>query len=215
MKHPQTIVLTSILAVAVGMVGINGASGDIFGLNTSPEVSTYEGQAYKGHIIVKQFDSEGNLISYQQTDNLVNDAGKNCGANLLFGTGFLNCASPGTFVNIALSTNSGAGFAKDDVSLLNECDTITDQCGAGLEARIAGTVTADTVADDTVPQNAIAQIQATFTKTAGGATTINSAGLFDALATETGNMFAERAFSSGVTLNTNDSIQVTWLITLA
>ena len=213
MKHPQIIVLTSVLAVAIGMVGINGASGDIFGLTNNPDVSTYEGQAYKGHIIVKHFDSEGNLISYQQTDNLVNDPGKNCSANLLFGTGFANCTTPAVFDDIALSTNTGAGFAEGDTSLANECDGSTDVCGAGLDARQAGTVTADTVAS--TPTDAIAQIQATFTKTAGGGITINSAGLFDATATETGNMFAERAFSSGVTLNINDSIQVTWLITLA
>ena len=215
MKQPQIIALTAVLAVAVGMVGINGAFGDIFGLSNNPEVSTYEGQSYKGHIIVKHFDAEGNIISYQQTDNLVNDAGKNCGANLLFGTGFANCASPGVFVNIGLSTNSGAGFLKQDTLLANECDPVTDQCGAGLEARQVGIVTADTVADNTIPQNAIAQIQATFTMTGGGPTTINSAGLFDSATADNVNMFAERAFSSGVTLNVNDSIQVTWLITLA
>ena len=213
MKQPQIIALTAVLAVAVGMVGINGVSGDIFGLSNNPEVSTYEGQAYKGHIIVKHFDSEGNLISYQQTDNLVNDSGKNCGANLLFGTGFGSCGTPGVFDKIGLSTNSGAGFLESDTLLANECDGTTDVCGAGLDARVTGIVQQDTLA--ATPADAVAQIQATFTKTAGGAITINSAGLFDATATETGNMFAERAFSSGVTLNINDSIQVTWLITLA
>ncbi len=213
MKQPQIIALTAVLAVAVGMVGINGAFGDIFGLSNNPEVSTYEGQGYKGHIIVKHFDSEGNLISYQQTDNLVNDAGKNCGANLLFGTGFLNCASPAVFDDIALSTNVGGGFLETNTALLDECNGGTSVCGAGLDARQAGLVTASVVAAS--PTDAIAQIQATFTKTAGVAVTINSAGLFDTTPTETGNMFAERAFSSGVTLNINDSIQVTWLITLA
>ena len=212
MKQPQIIALTAVLAVAVGMVGINGASGDIFGLNTNPEVSTYEGQAYKGHIIVKHFDSEGNLISYQQTDNLVNDAGINCGANLLFGTDFANCTTPAVFDDIALSLNTVGTFAAADTTLVNECDGSTDVCGAGLDARQAGTVTANLVAS--AGGDGIVEIQATFTKTAGSAVTINSAGLFDATATETGNMFAERAFSTGVTLSTNDSIQVTWLITM-
>ncbi len=212
MKQPQIIALTAVLAVAVGMVGINGASGDIFGLNTSPDVSTSEGQAYKGHIVVKHFDPEGNLLSYQQTDNLVNDVGKNCAANLLFGTGFLNCTAPAVFENIALSTNSGAGFNEADTLLANECDTITDQCGSGLEARQAGIVDAAVVAS--TPTDAQVRIQATFTMGSAGPTTINSAGLFDALTTETGNMFAERNFSTGVALSQNDSIQVTWLITL-
>lgn len=213
MKQPQIIALTAVLAVAVGMVGINGAFGDIFGLSNDPEVSTYEGQFLQGHIIVKHFDAEGNLISYQQTDNLVNDAAKNCGANLLFGSGFGSCSSPALFDDIALSTNTGGTFAEGDTSLLNECNGGSTTCGTGLDARQAGTVTQDTLA--ATPTDAVAQIQATFTKTAGSGITISSAGLFDATATETGNMFAERAFSSGVTLNINDSIQVTWLITLA
>ncbi len=212
MKQPQIIVLTSILAVAVGMVGINGASGDIFGLSNNPDVSTNEVQGYKGHIVVKHFDPEGNLISYQQTDNLVNDPGKNCAANLLFGVGFGSCTAPAVFENIALSTNSGAGFNEADTTLANECDTITDTCGAGLEARQAGVVQQDQLA--ATPAGAIAQIQTTFTMGSAGPTTINSAGLFDALTTETGNMFAERNFSTGVSLSLNDSIQVTWLITL-
>ena len=210
MKQPQTLVLTAVLAVAVGMVGINGSFGDIFGSSDNPKVATSEGQAYLGHIVVKHFDSEGNLIGYQQTDNLVNDAGKNCGANLLFGAGFANCTTPAVFDDIAISTDTGAGFVAADTVLANECDGTPD-CGTGLNARQAGTVTADTVAS--ASGSAIAQIQATFTKTAGAGVTINSAGLFDD--PTAGNMFAEKAFSSGVTLAINDSIQVTWLITLA
>jgi len=213
MKQPQIIALTAVLAVAVGMVGINGAFGDIFGLSNDPEVSTYEGQFFQGHIIVKHFDAEGNLISYQQTDNLVNDDAKNCSANLLFGTSFASCTSPDLFDDIALSTNTGGTFNQTDTALLNECNGGSTTCGAGLDARAVGAVSQNTLA--AFPADAVAQIQATFTKNAGSAITINSAGLFDATATETGNMFAERAFSSGVTLNINDSIQVTWLITLA
>ncbi len=212
MKQPQIIALTAVLAVAVGMVGINGASGDIFGLNTSPDVSTSEGQAYKGHVIVKHFDPEGNLLSYQQTDNLINVAGKNCGANLLFGTGFLNCTSPGAFVNIGLTTTLGGGFLETDTLLANECDGTTNVCGAGLDARQVGVVTASQVAASGL--DAIAQIQATFTMGSAGPTTINSAGLFDSTTPDTINMFAERQFSTGVALSQNDSIQVTWLITL-
>lgn len=210
MKQSQTVVLSAVLAITVGMVGINASYGDIFGFDQSPQMATQETQGYLGHIVVKHLDSEGNIISYQQTDNLITDVGKNCGANLLFGTGFANCTTPAVFDEIALSTDSGAGFAATDTTLANECDGTPD-CGTGLNARQTGTVTADTVSSG--GGNAVAQIQSTFTKTAGGAITINSAGLFDA--TTGGNMFAERAFGTGVNMVANDSIQVTWLITLA
>ena len=213
MKQPQIIALTAVLAVAVGMVGINGASGDIFGLNTSSEVSTYEGQAYKGHIIVKHFDTEGNLLGYQQTDNVITFTGKNCAANLVFGTGFANCTAPALFDDIAISTDTlGDAGENDDTAIVlaGEC---AGACGTGLDARQAGAVTNSTIASGGV--NAIAKIEATFTLTAAGPTTIESAGLFDATATQTGNVFAVKPFSAGVTLSQNDSLQVTWLITLA
>jgi len=209
MKQPQIIVLTAILAVAVGMVGINGALGDTFGFDSSPEIATNDGQAYKGHIILKHFDAEGNLLAYQQTDNVITFTGKNCASNLVFGTGFANCASPLVFDKIALSTDAGAGFTDADTTLPGECITAT--CGAGLDARLAGPVTASTVGAAGV--NAVVQIQQTFTSTSGIGPTIASAGLFDALST--GNLFALRGFTPTVVVNNGDSIQITWLITVA
>ncbi len=206
MKQPQTIALTAVLAVAVGMLGFNGTFGDTFGFYSSPEIATNDGQAYKGHIIVKHFDAEGNLLGYQQTDNLVNFPGKNCAAFLTFGSAFGNCATGVAFDFIAISTNDGTLFDDGDVTLAGECSA----CGAGLNIRIQNPVTVDQVASNGF--DAIAQIQATFTKTDAGGATIASAGLFNALTG--GEMFAERGFTS-VTLNQNDSLQVTWLITVA
>ncbi len=40
MKQPQTIALTAVIAVAVGMIGINSSYGDIFGLDNSLEVTS-------------------------------------------------------------------------------------------------------------------------------------------------------------------------------
>jgi len=206
MKQPQTIALTAVLAVAVGMLGFNGAFGDTFGFNSSPEIATNDVQAYKGHIVLKHFDAEGNLLGYQQTDNVVNFPGKNCAAYLTFGSAFANCATGVAFDFIALSTDTGAGFDDGDTTLAGECST----CGAGLNARIQGTVSADTVAANNI--DAIAQIQQSFTKTDVGLATIASAGLFNAVTG--GEMFAERGFAS-VGLNQNDSLLVTWLITVA
>ncbi len=206
MKQPQTIVLTAVLAVAVGMLGFNGVFGDTFGFDSSPEIATNDVQAYKGHIILKHFDAEGNLVGYQQTDNVVNFAGKNCAAYLTFGAAFANCATGVAFDWIALSTDAGGAFVAGDATLAGECAA----CGAGLNARLQGTVSADTPAVGLT--DAIAQIQQSFTKTDAGLATIASAGLFNAVTG--GEMFAERGFAS-VGLNQNDSLLVTWLITVA
>ena len=215
MKQPQTIALTAVFAVAVGMIGINGISGNIFGSDSNPELAT-DVQAYQGHVTIRHLDSEGNIKSYQQTDNVVTFTGKNCSANLIFGTGFANCASPTVFDDIAISLDTLLDVGENDdqaIVLAGECDGTTDVCGAGLDARQAGVVTAQQVGADNV--DAIVDIDATFTKTAGGAVTIESAGLFDATPTETGNVFAVRPFSSAVNMISGDSLAVTWSITIS
>jgi len=209
MKQPQTIALTAVLAVAAGMIGFNGAFGDTFGFNSSPEIATNDEQAYKGHIIVKHFDAEGNLLSYQQTDNVITFTGKNCSANLIFGTSFANCTSPTLFDDIAI-TPTAITPTDADTALAGECN---GACGAGLDQREAGAVTADTPASAGV--NGIAEIVATFNMGSAGPTTINAAGLFDTTTSVSGNLFALKAFSTGVALSNGDSLQVTWLITLA
>lgn len=215
MKQPQTIALTAVLAVAVGMIGINGASGDIFGLDNNPEVAT-DGQAYLGHMTIKHYDSENNLLSYQQTDNVVTFTGKNCAANLLFDNALGNCTTPAVFDDIAISEDDllGVGENADEAIILaGECNGAGFVCGAGLDARLAGTVTFQTVGADNI--DAIVDIDATFTKTAGGAVTINSAGLFDIVTSDSGNVFAVRPFSTGVSMISGDSLAVTWSITLS
>ena len=190
MKQPQIVALTAVLAVTVGMVGINGAFGDIFGLDNNPEVAT-DGQAYLGHMTIKHYDSENNLLSYQQTDNVVTFTGKNCAANLLFDNTLGSCTTPAVFDDIAISQDDLLGAGENDdaaIILAGECNGTGFVCGAGLDGRQAGTVTFQTVAADGV--DAIVDIDGTFTKTAGGAVTINSAGLFDTNPFDTGNVFA-------------------------
>jgi len=208
MKQPQTIALTAILAVAVGMVGFHGSFGDTFGFDSSPEIATNDGQTYKGHIVLKHFDAEGNLLAYQQTDNVITFTGKNCAAEVIFGAGFATCPTAAVFDKIALSTDAGAGFTDADLTLPGECITAT--CGTGLDTRLVGTVTANPAA--TAGNPAVAQIQRTFLSTSGIGPIIASAGLFDAVSA--GNLFALKGFSPTVTVNNGDSIQITWLITL-
>ena len=212
MKQPQTIALTAILAVAVGMIGLNGVQGDLFTVNSA---STTNGEVgMLGHVIVTHFDKDGNVQSYQQMDNTITVVGKNCAVNLIFGTGFANCTTPGLFANIALS-DIASTHVDEDTSLSGECNGGANICGAGLDARNGAgvTVSASVVGiDGTDP---IVEVSATFTKSVSGTTTMLAAGLFDDSSTESGNMFAAQDFGSGVAMGQDESIQVDWLITLA
>ena len=213
MKQPQTLALTAILAVAVGMVGFNGVQGDLFASNT--DVAGQEGTAMLGHVVATHTDKDGNVLSYSQSDNVITFTGKNCAANLLFGTGFGNCTSPAVFANIAVSPTTLATVDIEDATtaLLDECALVAE-CGDGLELRNGAgvTVAANTVGSDGV--NAIVSISATFTKVDAVVDTIRSAGLFDTSAVETGNVFAVQNFGTAVPLDIDESLKVDWLITL-
>lgn len=216
MKQPKTIGLLAAIALTVGIVGISGTSANIFGIVDSQKASTTESTGFSGHIIAVVTDADGNIKAYRQTDNIIVNAGRNCAADLVFGTGFGGCTGEAAFDKVALSDNTIASAAATDTTLTGECDGTPD-CGTGLNARVTGTVASSSpgqLASGTsgAATDAITKITATFTKTAGSTVTINSAGLFDA--TTNGNMFAEKAFSSGVPLSANDQLTVTWLITL-
>lgn len=214
MKQPQTLALTAILAVAVGMVGLNGVQGDLFASNT--DVAGNEGAAMLGHVVVTHTDENGNVLSYSQSDNVITFTGKNCAAVLIFGTGAQTCSGPAVFAHIALSPTAltGADVADETTVLLNECAIVAD-CGAGLETRNGAGITVSSSTPGSNGVDPIVSISATFTKTDITVDTIRSAGLFDAAPTATGKLFAVQNFGTAVALDQNESIKVDWLITLA
>ncbi|MDE1725783.1 MAG: hypothetical protein KGH89_00785 [Thaumarchaeota archaeon] len=206
MNHLKTMGLFGIVAIAVGMVGINGVNASTLGIADTPKSDSGEKTSLLGHIIVTVTDSQGHIKAYRQTDNIVTNIGHDCAANLLFGTGFANCSSPAVFKYIAVTaaTSVGTGTATDT--------TLSGELTTNGLARTSGTVTANQVATGTTT-SAIAQVANTFTYSGTTAQSVAAAGLFDAAST--GNMFAERAFGSAVTLNQNDQLTVQWQITLS
>lgn len=197
--------LFGIVAIAVGIVGINSVSANTFSA-ADTQSNSGEKTALLGHIILTVRDSQGNIKEYAQTDNVVTATGHNCAANLLFGTGFANCSSPAVAKYIALSSSTTAGnYNASATALTSELST------NGLQ-RVAGTLTANQVATGGT-NTAIAQLANTFTYSGGSAQTVGGAGLLDAASS--GNLFADRQFGSSVTLNTNDQLTVQWQISLS
>ena len=203
MNHLKTMGLLGIVAIAVGMVGINEVSANPLAVSDSAKSNSGEKSTFLGHIIVTVRDQEGNIKAYRQTDNIVTAGGHNCAANLLFGTAFANCTGPATFQYIGL-TNATFTPAAGDTTITNE------QVNGGMQ-RQAGTISAAQVATSGT-NSAIAQIAKTFTYSGTSSRTVSGSGLFDA--SSAGNMFADHTFST-VTLNTNDQLTVQWQITLS
>lgn len=201
------------IAFAVGMVGINFSDGTIMLQSNTPTATTDEGSII-GHIEVIHTDNEGNILSYQQSDNVIVNDGKNCTAMLLFGDHTDNgcrAGSPsglGTYTVIGVGNGSSIGTSSNQYLLNGE---INDN-GIARTTGTLGTYTNSTGEGGPATQ----RISALFTW--GGATTntVTHAGLFNSTtnADANGSTFALKDFPSSVAMNTNDQLTVNWDISI-
>lgn len=123
----------------------------------------------------------------------------------LWQAGIMGSTSGNPANYIALSTSTGASFAKTDTTLSGE---ITSGTNAGL-SRAQGTYQSYT-APSSFGGSASYQITKTFTSS--GTATVNSAALFDAASA--GNLFVEASLSPAATLASGDQIILTWTINI-
>ncbi|MCE9652119.1 MAG: hypothetical protein K8Q89_03545 [Nitrosarchaeum sp.] len=205
-----TIGMFAAIAFAVGMVGINFSDGQLK-LQDSTPASTMDGGSILGHIELIHTDKDGNVISYQQTDNAIVNDGRNCVAMLLFGPNSgcraSTAAGLGKYTVIGIGNGTALGGSTSQL-LLN--GYVNDN---GI-TRTTGTL--DTFTNSTNNSDpAVQRIKATFTW--GGATsnTINQAGLFNStVATTASSTFAVKNFPSNVVMNNGDQLTVNWDITI-
>lgn len=196
--------MTVIVAVSAGMLGSFGIFTIDSGVDNASSTST-ESANLKGHIVLVVKDSEGNIKEYQQTDNIVTAAGKECVMEKLWGVATACPASIGTFTGIALSSATFAEVA----STANEIAVSAIEgllSGNGFD-RTQGGVTNSV--DPTGLTNGIVTVSHTFT--AGIAQSVVSAALFE---TTGSTVFAAKAFDSTVDLASSDTLTVTWNITV-
>jgi len=214
MKNATGIGMLAAITFAVGMVGINFSDG-VFDSQSNTATSYSEGAGILGHIEVIHTDSEGNILSYQQTDNAIVNDGRNCTAMLLFGTN-TGCTAPnaaglGKYTVIGISNGSALAATTLNTVLPAE---ITVGDGLNAVAGTLGTFTNSTANSDP----AIQRISTQFTYSASATQTanpINAAGLFNqtGLGADRG-VFALKNFPSSVSMNPGDQLTVNWDITI-
>jgi len=196
------LALSAVMIVAVGLIGANFVTGSE--MTEQDKITVYgESSPIFGHITVVHSDSDGNVLSYQQTDNIVTAQGKNCMAEQVFGLAGATCDAVGnTVFNTIGLFGASETFANTDVET-----THTLLTASGLTITIADSVGENTAASGAT--NQITDITELFTS--GATQTVTGAGLFndaeDAL-------FAGRAFGSSVSMISGDTLSVTWSITL-
>lgn len=147
-----------------------------------------ESLGFKNVVEVIHRDSRGNIKSRQKKCNLVTNAG------LEWLKGLMANSGSGQSLYIGL-TATAITPATGDTTLSGEITS--NGC-----SRATGTYTSGATGVFTVAN--------TFTAT--GSQTVASAGLFTA--SSSGTLFAEVALSSSASLVTNDTLQITWTVTL-
>ncbi len=212
MKDAKNIGMLTAVVFAIGMVGFNLSDGT-FALQSDVPASTMEAGSIMGHMEIIHTDSEGNILSYQQTDNAIVNQGRNCTATLLFGyAGNQACggSNVGTFTVVGIGNGTQPSVA--DITNVEDLGTeITDNNMARADAIVTVTqVSASTGNSDP----AIARVSAQFTWLGATTNTVNQAGLFNSTTVSGDGTFALKDFPSNVAMNTNDQLTVNWDITI-
>ena len=211
MKDAKNIGALTAVVFAIGVAGFSFSDG-LSLLQSDVPSSTMEAGFLMGHIEIIHTDSEGNIISYQQTDNAIVNEGRNCTAMALFGPGSnTSCDdhSPGPYNVVGIGNGTELTENTTATALIGE---ITDN----NMARANAVVTVSQVSAATTDEgNAVARVSAVFTWQGGTTNTVNQAGLFNQTAISGDSTFAIKDFPSAVAMNTNDQLTVNWDITIS
>jgi len=215
MEHTK-LALSAVMIVAVGLVGTNFVTG----LEMTPESEMnafVKSSPVFGHVTVIHSDPSGQILSYSQGDNIVTREGKDCIVERLFDvSGGVACNASSnidTFNTIGLTNSSAFGFPEAPTLATNATLTnglvARDLCcdGLGPAVVIPGLDLKHTAASGNT--GAIMDIKFQFTATTDN-NPVDGAILYN---TGIDAVFAAQKFAA-VTLNDQDTLAVTWTITL-
>lgn len=223
------------LTLVIASVGGTFAVIQILDLNNA-STSQHQGALLTGNVKVTQFDSDGNIIAYRQSDNHIVKRGMEVIMSQLFGG--MNGTYPGGVVDstthpvrfMQIGTNGERRLLHNDTSImapvtpgtcLRQLAVITNTTAQQAHGAPAGCT-------DLAGNLCSAQMNVTATASfsgasCSGASTIDEAGIFDNSTTDTvgqepgpstpsGYMFARNTFGS-VVLNALDTLQLDWEFT--
>ena len=220
MKHVVNYaVFGAVVAIAAGLFGAYGTTG----LTAVPESSSMiVGAPMLGHITFTHQDTDGNVIAYRQTDNIIVNQGENCVAGFLFGvasTGTNATCDPvgnsdtiGAYRVIAIGNGSNSATAvSSDIALADEHTFVGSMVRQTVPVPTGANFTE--ASGDTNAVNAQVILSALFTNDAATAQTItvDESGIFNNTVASADGMFARQSFSS-IELDDGESLTVEWTI---
>ena len=215
-RHTSIALLGAVFAVAVGVLSINTLSATPLLVAQSASI-TQESNPILGHVTYFVHDSNGNIKSYIQSDNLVVNRGKDCTATVLFRSNYTTICDANQDTG---TTNPSLVNGFNWIAVGNGTIAVNATSGSFSVLPTGGTNPVEqrlqSLATLTAAgASAQAVLSQTFTFSASQATTIHNSGLFDSSSTSTANMFAAQDLpSGGVPVASGDSLTVTWTINL-
>ncbi len=235
MQRITTVILAvSIAAITVSFLAANSMLPTTFMIAQSNQPpSIYDKSKILGHVTYVVRGPDGNIKSYAQTDNQEQVMGKTCAINAMFSpsttsltTGNTTCSlgrvSAFTGFNViglfngtgTLILNGSDTYAKSKINSgfvqsSSKDGLIPTTAGSNQGAPVAGTVSGSAYNSITISSGSIA-----FTNLSSSGTTIRGSALLNSTS-GTPTMFAENTFGSGsVSVGNQDTLTVTWTITL-
>lgn len=213
-------------AIVVGMVGTNLPFSQSLGIAEKTSTSAdADGIKILGHVTSVVKDSDGNIKTYRQTDNVVVNSGKDCVSKLLFGGGAVRGAAgtgvckgantaPWTVIGIGNRTgNVAATVAQDNFTLSQESTT----SGNSFNARTLGTLDFTNGNQTGSSGSSTVKVTSTFGPISGirsAGLYVVSSGLFNNTAQSTpnaGGLFAAQTITP-ILVNNGDSLTIAWTI---
>ena len=212
MKKYQNFGILASVVFAVGMLGLNISDGTI-ALDQADSPALVSAAGISGHLEAIVTDSEGNIKSYQQTDNGITNNGVNCTMVMLFGA-----ATDADHCRGAQTSGAWKVIGLEDSLLatgldFNSNSTLNTVTGNGMDPA-TGTATITTAGTGATGGTAgVVRIANTFA-CSGACGTITGATLLNGTDANTNGMFAYKDFSSSVALVSGDSLTVNWDLTI-
>jgi hypothetical protein len=206
----------AIMSVAILGIGLFGISSVSFNdVSEASLTSSSESTGMLGHVTAIHKDTDGNILSYSQTDNVVLTEGKEEAAGLLFGSanttntielnerfntiGLYNV----TFGDPQAGDTFGTEWTNSEITAVGlRASAITQDNAAGNP---------DCASSEYGNIANVMYVGCTFTATTDSNVT------YGAVLTNNGTsdtLFAARNFTSAITLNTDDQLTVLWDITI-
>jgi len=217
MNSKSTItVLVAALAVLSGAMGMS-----MTGVFSDQEIMTASTRnvavgLMTGHLEIEARHMNGELFDYRQLDNIIVNDGEQCILKMLFSNGTDGGIGRGTTATAGAGACTGALTNPWSVIAIGTCTSCApDGTDVVLGTEVITNGGQRVYASEATWTNATSQIvlKNTFTAAGGNIGAVTESGLFNSTTANKNGMLARTTFDP-VTINTGDSITITWTFTV-